>query len=214
MSHIFINSYDQCWSTFYSLQLVFPVWWGFPDSSTGKESACNAGDLGLVSRLGGSPGEGNGNPLQYFCLNKSHGQSLVGLKCCKEWNTTECAVSELSHILTHWSFITIFFENKSMEAQTCSRWLRKKPEKEPVLLEARKVLSYGRWWHSSGWPVVLGWERDHRSKRLEFSKEGWHVDHKLGRSFRVGWAMGVIWWICEVKWSHLVVSNSLRPHGL
>ena len=32
------------------------------------ESACNAGDLGSIPRLGRSPGEGNGNPLQYFCL--------------------------------------------------------------------------------------------------------------------------------------------------
>ena len=32
------------------------------------ESACNAGDLGLTSGLGRSPGEGNGNPLQYSCL--------------------------------------------------------------------------------------------------------------------------------------------------
>ena len=37
-------------------------------SSAGKESACNAGDLGSVPGSGRSPGEGNGNPLQYFCL--------------------------------------------------------------------------------------------------------------------------------------------------
>ena len=41
---------------------------GFPRSSTGKESACNAGDLGLIPGLGRSPGEGNSNPLQYSCL--------------------------------------------------------------------------------------------------------------------------------------------------
>ena len=41
---------------------------GFPGSSNGKESACNAGDLGLIPGLGRSPGEGNGNPLQYLCL--------------------------------------------------------------------------------------------------------------------------------------------------
>ena len=33
-----------------------------------KESACNAGDLGLIPGLGRSPGEGNSNPLQYSCL--------------------------------------------------------------------------------------------------------------------------------------------------
>ena len=41
---------------------------GFPHSSVGKESAYNAGDPGLISGLGRSPGEGNGNPLQYSCL--------------------------------------------------------------------------------------------------------------------------------------------------
>ena len=41
---------------------------GFPGDSDSKESACNAGDLGLISGFGESPGEGNGNPLQYSCL--------------------------------------------------------------------------------------------------------------------------------------------------
>ena len=41
---------------------------GFPGSSAGKESTCNAGDLGLIPGLGRSPGEGNGYPLQYSCL--------------------------------------------------------------------------------------------------------------------------------------------------
>ena len=41
---------------------------GFPGGSDGKEPACNAGDLDLISGSGRSPGEGNGNPLQYSCL--------------------------------------------------------------------------------------------------------------------------------------------------
>ena len=40
----------------------------FPGGSDCKESACNAGDLGLIPRSGKSPGEGNGYPLQYSCL--------------------------------------------------------------------------------------------------------------------------------------------------
>ena len=40
----------------------------FPGDSDGKESACNVGDPGSISGLGRSPGEGNGNPLQYSCL--------------------------------------------------------------------------------------------------------------------------------------------------
>ena len=45
-----------------------PVFLGFPCGSAGKESAYNAGDLGSIPGLGRSPGEGNGNPLQYYCL--------------------------------------------------------------------------------------------------------------------------------------------------
>ena len=41
---------------------------GLPYSSDGKESACNARDLGSIPGSGRSPGEGNGNPLQYSCL--------------------------------------------------------------------------------------------------------------------------------------------------
>ena len=41
---------------------------GFPGGSDGKESTCNAGDLGSIPGLGRSPGGGHGNPLQYSCL--------------------------------------------------------------------------------------------------------------------------------------------------
>ena len=42
---------------------------GFPGGSDGKESTCNAGDTGLIPGSGRSPGEGNGNPFQYSCLD-------------------------------------------------------------------------------------------------------------------------------------------------
>ena len=69
---------------------------GFPHNSVGKESACNA-DQGLIPKLGRSPGEGNGNPLQYSCLeNPVDGepcslQTMVGysLGGRKESDTTE-----------------------------------------------------------------------------------------------------------------------------
>ena len=44
---------------------------GFPSDSDGKESAGNARDLSSIPGLGRSPGEGNGNPLQYSCLENS-----------------------------------------------------------------------------------------------------------------------------------------------
>ena len=53
---------------------------GFPGGSAGKESPCNAGDLGSIPGLGRSPGEGNGNLLQYSGLE----------------NSMECIVHEVS----------------------------------------------------------------------------------------------------------------------
>ena len=41
---------------------------GFPGGSEVKASACNTGEMGSIPGLGKSPGEGNGNPLQYSCL--------------------------------------------------------------------------------------------------------------------------------------------------
>ena len=58
---------------------------GFPGGSEGKESACNVGDPGLIPGLGRSPGEENGNPLQYYCLENPL-NSPWGLK---ELDTTE-----------------------------------------------------------------------------------------------------------------------------
>ena len=65
---------------------------GFPDGSDSKESARNVEDQGLIPGLGGSPGGGHGNPLQYSCLENPHGQrSLAGYSPWghKELDTTE-----------------------------------------------------------------------------------------------------------------------------
>ena len=51
---------------------------GFPSSSTGKESACNARDLGLIPGLGRPPRGGHGVLLSYSCLENPHGQRHLG----------------------------------------------------------------------------------------------------------------------------------------
>ena len=66
--------------------------WGFPGGSDGKESACNAGDLGSIPGSGRSPGEVNGNSLQYSCLENSVNRGAwVGYSPWghKKSNTTE-----------------------------------------------------------------------------------------------------------------------------
>ena len=63
-------------------KLPTPVYLGFPSGSAGKESACNAGDLGSIPGLGRSPEERKGYPLQYSGLENSmdgivHGSQRV-----------------------------------------------------------------------------------------------------------------------------------------
>ena len=55
----------------------------FPCGSAGKEFSCNAGDLGLIPRLGRSPGEGKGYPLQYSGLENSMDYIVHGV--AKSW---------------------------------------------------------------------------------------------------------------------------------
>ena len=67
-------------------------YWGFPGGWDGKESACNAGDLGSIPGLGRSPGGGHGNPLQYSCLENPMDREVwsiqsIGLQRVRpDWN--------------------------------------------------------------------------------------------------------------------------------
>ena len=64
---------------------------GFAGGSDGKESVCNAGDPGLIPRLGRSLGEGNGYPIQYSCLESSmdRGTWWTTVHVATESNTTK-----------------------------------------------------------------------------------------------------------------------------
>ena len=66
-----------------------------PGSSIGKESACSAEDLGLIPGLGRSPGDVNGNPLQYSCLDNPIQRSLAGYS---PWG---CKGSDMTEQLNH-----------------------------------------------------------------------------------------------------------------
>ena len=69
---------------------------GFPGGSEVKESACNVGDLGSIPGLGISPGEGNGNPLQYSCLENP----MDG----KAWQATVHGVAKSQTRLSDFTF--------------------------------------------------------------------------------------------------------------
>ena len=57
--------------SFNDYMIISPNHRSFPGGSVSKESTCNVGDPGLIPGSGRSPGEGNGNPLQYSCLENS-----------------------------------------------------------------------------------------------------------------------------------------------
>ena len=61
----------------------------FPHSSVGKESTCNAGDPSSIPGSGRSPGEGDGNPLQYSCLEKPMDRGA--------WRATVSGVTRVGH---------------------------------------------------------------------------------------------------------------------
>ena len=69
--------------TTYTSQL--PTQRGFPDSSPGKESTCNAGDLSLIPGLGRSPGEGKGYPLQCSGLENYMDSIVHGVTKTRTW---------------------------------------------------------------------------------------------------------------------------------
>ena len=82
-------------------ELGLNITMNFPGGSDIKELACKVGDLGSLPALGRSPGEGNGNPLQYSCLENPHGQwSLVNYSLWgrKESDTTEWPRTHTQHI--------------------------------------------------------------------------------------------------------------------
>ena len=64
----------------------------FPSGLDGKESTCNAGDLGSILGLGRYPEEKNGKPLQYSCLENLHGQ--MNLAGCSPWGHKESDTTE------------------------------------------------------------------------------------------------------------------------
>ena len=65
--------------------------WGFSGSSVSEESACNSGDWGSIPGPGIAPGEGNGNPLWYSCLENPMDRGA--------WQATVHGVARVGHVL-------------------------------------------------------------------------------------------------------------------
>ena len=87
----------------------------FPGSSDDKESTCNAGDLGSIPGLGRSPGEGNGNPLEYSGLENSMDCIVYGVTKSR---------TRLSDFHFHWYALNCkvftFYSHSYFCSQDCS----------------------------------------------------------------------------------------------
>ena len=82
---------------------------GFPGGSFSKEFTCNAGEPGLIPGSGRSHGEGNGNPLQYSCLENSMDGEESSLVSYSSWNHKELDTTEWLTIHFHiYSYIHMY----------------------------------------------------------------------------------------------------------
>ena len=92
---------------------------GFPGGSDSKESACNAGDLGLIPGLGRSPEEGNDNPLQYSCLENPMDRgawwATVGGVAKSQTRLSRLSLSPLIRVLSALHNYPYLILNKSIE---------------------------------------------------------------------------------------------------
>ena len=92
---------------------------GFPGGSDGKESAWKGGDPVSTADSGRSPGEGNGYPLQYSCLENSMDRGLVGYS---PWGHKELDMTEW---LTRWNNINHMLKKKKKSKTVLSPWLQR-----------------------------------------------------------------------------------------
>ena len=79
------------WATVHEVASLIYIYMGFPHGSVGKSSACNAGGPGSIPGLRRSPGEGNGNPLKYSCLENPMDRGA--------WQATVLGITRVQHDL-------------------------------------------------------------------------------------------------------------------
>ena len=94
-------------SSLSAIRVVSSAYLRFPSGSDGKASACNAWDPGSIPGSGRSPGEGNGNPLQYPCLKNSMNCCLRSLVGNSPWSRKESDTTERLHMFFTCSHLCI-----------------------------------------------------------------------------------------------------------
>ena len=161
-------------------RLPTPVFMGFPGGSDDEESTFNTGDLGLIPGLGRSPGGGHGTPLQYSCLENSHGQrNLVGYS---PWGHKESDATERlsTRVLCTYSTSTWVPYNKDVcVCMLCSVYLTLC---DPMTVVHQAPLSMGILQAR-----ILEWVAMLSSRGSSRPRDWTQVSHIAGRFFTI-WA--------------------------
>ena len=180
MCHIFfiLASVDGRLGGFHVLAIVnsaaTPVFVGFPGGSAGKESTCNAGDLGSIPGLRRSPGEGKGYPLQYSGLENSMDCIIHGVA---ESNMTERLSFSLSNIAVHVSFGIMVFSRYTPRSVIAGLYGSAIVSKETTTMFSMLLLEK---WYSS-------WQRRNRDTDIENKP----MDTKVGKGGGMNWEIRI-----------------------
>ena len=110
--------------------------WGFPSSSVGKESACNAGDPGSITESGRSPGEGIGYPLQYSGLENSMDCIVHGV--AKSW--TRLTFTERERYMCKINFPSAEIGSEGKHLSNFGRRSQVIPRGSPVYTPVRFII--------------------------------------------------------------------------
>ena len=133
----------------HSFARSYPFMPGFP-SSDSKESAFNTGDPGSVPQLGRSPGEGNGNPLQYCCQETSMDRGV--------WRAIIHGVTKSWTWLSDFHFhATYCYWKVGDPVPCCSKAICLKADYPPTLELLYKVRGYMQKQHSHLWQSSSNW---------------------------------------------------------
>ena len=105
------RSFSQNMQLYSSFSLYIRIYMGFPGGSVGKESACNAGDLGSIPGLGKCPGGGHGNPCQYSGLENPMDRGAWRAAVHGVTRSRTQLIDYAQHIYIHTHFYTNKYDN-------------------------------------------------------------------------------------------------------
>ena len=158
---------------------MHPIVRGFPGGSDSKESACNIGDPGSISELGRSPGEGNGNPLQYPCLGNPMVRGV--------WQATVHGVTRVRHDLATKDIHTHHIARYRLTMwNSCQLW-------DTQFVENPKI-GDKQWMHQNALTeavcLIFPKENMNRKKQRQSKVGGGGVRETLAQESYVIWPLG------------------------